>query len=403
MEDQPLTAALRGLRIIDTTHVLAGPFATYQLAVLGAEVIKVESPHDPDQARWQGVDRNLNNAGMGTSYLAQASNKKSVCLDLKTIEGCEILKRLVETADVFVENYRPGALEALGLGYNAFSNLNPRLIYCSISAFGQTGQRREETAYDGVIQAFSGMMAMTGTSAGGPLKCGAPVVDYATGTTAAFAIAAALFQRERAGGRGQFIDVSMLDVATMLCSPYVTAHFWNSSIPKLKGNTYPFATIGCYETEDGLLMLSASNLRQQARLWLALGRPDQIKSDNNQRLDSHGQEQAVLAEIFLARPADEWEFFLKEHRVPAARVRGLEESLKDLQQLERGVLQRHSAAGTAFENLTVPVAAFSMSESVPGLTAPPQEAGAQTGEVLRALGYTEGQIAALREARVINA
>src|SRR5207248_6918364 len=152
-----------GIRIIDITHVLAGPFAAYQLAVLGADVIKVEHPDEPDQSRETGADCALNRRNMGTSFLTQGSNKKSITLDLKTEAGREILKKLVGRADVLVENYRPGAFEALGLGYDALLKINPRLIYCSISAFGQDGVRREQTAYDHVIQANSGVMASTGT------------------------------------------------------------------------------------------------------------------------------------------------------------------------------------------------------------------------------------------------
>ena len=229
-----MTKALAGLRVIDTTHVLAGPFASYQMAVLGAEVIKIEDPSDPDQARLQGSDRALSNAGMGTAFMSQASNKKAVALNLKVEGGREALKRLIETADVFVENYRPGAFEKLGLGYEDMRALNPRLIYCSISAFGSTGPRREQTGYDSVLQAFSGMMAMTGDQDSDPLKCGAPVVDYATGTTAAYAITAALLQRERNGGKGQFVDVSMLDVALMLCSPPSPAISGMAAIPRPK-------------------------------------------------------------------------------------------------------------------------------------------------------------------------
>ena len=152
-----------GIRVIDVTHVLAGPFATYQLAVLGADVIKVEHPDEPDQSRGTGTDKALNRRHMGTSFLTQASNKRAITLELKREADRDILRKLVATADVFVENYRPGALEALGLGYEALAALNPKLIYASFSAFGQTGPRREQTAYDHVIQATSGIMAMTGT------------------------------------------------------------------------------------------------------------------------------------------------------------------------------------------------------------------------------------------------
>ena len=188
-----------GIRVIDATHVLAGPFATYQLAVLGADVIKVEHPDDPDQSRVNGSDGELNRRNMGTAFLTQASNKRSITLDLKQEQDRRILKKLVATADVFVENYRPGAFESLGLGYDALAAINPRLIYASFSAFGQNGPRGSQTAYDHVIQAVSGIMAMTGTPKANPIKFGSPAVDYATGATGAFALSAALFQRERTG------------------------------------------------------------------------------------------------------------------------------------------------------------------------------------------------------------
>jgi crotonobetainyl-CoA:carnitine CoA-transferase CaiB-like acyl-CoA transferase len=200
-----MTRPFEGIRIIDITHVLAGPFAAYQLAVLGADVIKVEHPDEPDQSREGGTDRALNRRNMGTSFLTQGSNKRSITLDLKQEAGREILKKLVAGADVLVENYRPGAFEALGLGYEALLKINPRLIYCSISAFGQDGVRREQTAYDHVIQATSGIMASTGTEEVNPIKIGAPAVDYATGTMAAFALASALFQPSAPAG--QYIDL----------------------------------------------------------------------------------------------------------------------------------------------------------------------------------------------------
>ena len=200
-----------GIRIIDATHVLAGPFAAYQLALLGADVVKVEHPEEPDQSRGTGPDLALNRGGMGVYALTQNANKRAVTLDLRKEGGKEVMRRLLAGADVLVENYRPGAFEALGFGPEAVAALNPRLIYCSISAFGHTGPRSGQTAYDHVIQATSGVMAATGTPEANPIKFGAPVIDYATGTMGAFALATALFQRERTG-RGQRIDLAMLDV-----------------------------------------------------------------------------------------------------------------------------------------------------------------------------------------------
>src|SRR5262249_46899271 len=330
-----MTRPFEGIRVIDVTHVLAGPFAAYQLGVLGADVIKVEHPDDPDQSRSSGTDKALNRSGMGTGFLTQASNKRSIALDLKKEEDREVLKKLVATADVFVENYRPCAFEALGLGYEALSAINPRLIYASFSAFGQQGPRGSQTAYDHVIQATSGIMAMTGTKDTHPVKLGSPVVDYATGMTGAFALSAALVQREKTR-RGQRIDMAMLDVAMILMSSLVTGYARNGVHPKPHGNRHPHATNGAFPTKGGLVMLGASNLRQQRRLWTVLGRPDMIKRSNDEREADHVREIAVLEEIMLTRTADEWEEFLQARHVPAARVRTMGEALADPQLASRG-------------------------------------------------------------------
>ena len=386
-----------GLRVIDTTHVLAGPFAAYQLAVLGADVIKVESPGSRTRRAPRAPTDASARVGMGTMFLAQASNKRAITLDLKSPGGLAAMKRLVETADVFLENYRPGAFDELGLGYEALSAINPRLVYCSISAFGGGGPRGHQTGYDNILQASSGMMAMTGTNESAPLKTGAPVVDYATGTTGAFAIATALFHRERTG-RGQHIDLSMLDVALVLSSSHVAAHGWNGAHPEPHGNRFPFATIGCYQAKDAPLMISASNLRQQRRLWTALGRPEMIKQNNGERLDAHAEEAAALAEIIATRTADEWETFLQANRVPASRVRRMEEALADPQIATRAVVHRHDPAPGLDGPLTVPVAAFRLRHGGPSVETAPRQVGADTDAVLREIGYSEQDIAALRTA-----
>src|SRR6188768_1475846 len=339
-----MTRPFEGIRVIDVTHVLAGPFAAYQLAVLGADVIKVEHPDDPDQSRGSGTDKALNRRNMGTAFLTQASNKRSIALDLKQAGDREILKKLVATADVFVENYRPGAFEALGLGYEDLAAINPRLIYASFSAFGQQGPRGVQTAYDHVIQATSGIMAMTGTPEVNPVKFGSPAVDYATGMTGAFALSAALFQRQRTG-KGQRIDMAMLDVALILMSSHLTGYLRNGVHPKPNGNLNPHATNGAFATKDGtLVMLGASNVRQQKRLWVALGRPEMAKKTNDERDADHAREIAVLEEIMLTRTADEWEEFLQARHVPAARVRTMGEAIADPQLASRGIVHRHASA-----------------------------------------------------------
>ena len=348
-----------GIRVIDVTHVLAGPFATYQLAVLGADVIKVEHPDEPDQSRGTGTDKALNRRHMGTSFLTQASNKRAITLELKR-----------------------GALAALGLGYEALAALNPKLIYASFSAFGQTGPRREQTAYDHVIQATSGIMAMTGTEEVNPVKFGSPAIDYATGMTGAFALASALFQRARSG-RGQRIDMAMLDVAMILMSSHVTGYLHNGVHPKPHGNRHPHATNGAFDTKEGLVMLGASNIRQQRRLWTVLGRPDMIKRTNDERTADHAREIAVLSEIMRARTADEWEQFLQARHVPAARVRTMGEALADPQIASRGVIHRHAAGAAAGVDggLAVPVAAFTFAEGGPRIDSAPPAVGQHNEEI----------------------
>ena len=395
-----MTRPFEGIRIIDITHVLAGPFAAYQLAVLGAEVIKVEHPDDPDQSRDGGTDRALNRAHMGTSFLTQGSNKRSITLDLKTEPGREILKRLVAGADVLVENFRPGAFEALGLGYAAMSAINPRLIYCSISAFGQDGPRREQTAYDHVIQATSGLMAMTGTEEVNPIKFGAPAVDYATGTMGAFALASALFQRERTG-KGQHIDLAMVGVAMMLMGSHLTGYMRNGAEPRPHGNKQPFATNSCYEAKDGLLMIGASNLGQQRRLWQVLERPDMIKHDNEAREADREREAAVLADIIKTRTADEWEVYLQARHVPAARVRTMAEAVADPHFKNRGVFHHHASAPGVDGPFGVPLAAFKFAHGGPSIETPPPEFGADTDAVLAEHGYAAEEIAAFRRDRVV--
>ncbi len=374
-----------GIRVIDVTHVLAGPFAAYQLAVLGADVIKIDDPNDPDQSRSSGSDKELNRRQMGTGFLTQGSNKRAITLDLKTEHDREILKKLVATADVFVENYRPGAFAALGLGYEDLAKINPRLIYASFSAFGQEGPRGQQTAYDHVIQATSGIMAMTGTKEVNPVKFGSPAIDYATGMTGAFALSAALFQREKTG-KGQRIDMAMLDVAMILMSSHLTGYLRNGAHPKPHGNRHPHATNGAFQTKDGIVMLGASNIRQQKRLWTLLGRPDMIKNTNDQRDADHAHEIDVLEEIMLTRTADEWEEFLQARHVPAARVRQMGEAVADPQIATRGILHRHEGATGVAGAFGVPVAAFKFAHGGPRIDTPPPALGEHNEEIFAELG-----------------
>ena len=390
-----------GITIIDITHVLAGPFAAYQLALLGADVIKVEHPREHDQSRDSGSDRVLNHQGMGTGYLTQGSNKRSITLNLKHERGREILKRLVRKADVLVENWRSGSFPALGLGYDDLRPLNPRLIYCSMTAFGQQGPRAAQTAYDQLIQATAGMMATTGTPEVHPIKTGAPVIDYATGTMCAFAISAALFQRERTGS-GQYIDSAMLDVALMLMGSHITAYLRTGHEPKPRGNRMDRASSQLYQAKDADLMIAASNRGQHERLFQALGRPDlAAQSSDEERERLYEQQTAELSKIIAERTADEWEQYLQARHVPAGRVRKLSEALADPQLEARRVLHEHQKIEGIEGPVTVPMAAFRFAHDGPSIETPPPRLGQHTEEVLLSLGYDTAEIAALRAADAI--
>ncbi|HTP95531.1 MAG TPA: CaiB/BaiF CoA-transferase family protein [Burkholderiales bacterium] len=387
-----------GIKILDCTHVLAGPFAAYQLAVLGADVIKVEDPHEPDQSRESGSDMALNKQRMGTGFLTQGSNKRSIALDLKTEGGRAALRRLVrDWADVLVENYRPGAFKALGLGYDELSKLNPKLIYSSMTAFGQDGPRGSMTAYDHAIQATSGITASTGTEQSGPIKIGAPVIDYATGTTGAFALAAALFQRERTG-KGQYIDMAMLDVALIMQASHITDSLHSGHRPKRGGNMMRFAESSMHEASDGLLQIAASNARQHKRFYNAIGEPAEAeRASMDERYARFDEKYSMIAGKIKDRTAQEWETYLQSKHVPATRVRELHEALADPQLEHRGVLHKHAEVPGVGKPMTVPLAAFKFAHGGPSIERPPARLGEHTEEVLSAVGYSAGEIAALRK------
>ena len=386
--------------VLDITHVLAGPFAAYQLGILGADVIKVENPDDCDQSRQTGSSPELNQRNMGTSYLAQNSNKRSLTLNLKSPKGREILGRLAKRADVLVENFRGEALAKIGLGAKELRAVNPRLIYCSITGFGHGGPRGNQTAYDHAIQAMSGILIVTGPAEGEAVKSGAPVVDYATGMMAAFAIASALFQRERTG-KGQTIDLSMLDTALLLQSSHITGFMSTGKKPRRRGNYHNYASQNLYATKDGQIMLAAGNKREHTRLFQALGRPDLGNRDYEQRTATYDEEAALLATILKEKTAQEWEDYLQSMHVPALKVRGLPEALADSQLTTRKVLHRHECVPDVGTSVSVPMSAFRLKHGGPSIETPPPRLGEQTNEILTSLGYDEPAINTLKAERVI--
>ena len=385
--------------VLDLTHVLAGPFCTYQLALLGARTIKIEDPGDPDCERFRGPSPELNAKSMGVNYLAQGANKKSLTLNLKTEEARAILKRLATDADVLVENYRAGALPAMGLGYEDLSKLNEKLIYCSMTGFGQSGAKGDTTAYDNVIQAASGLMSLNGTADVTPLKVGPAIIDFASGITAAFAIASTLFQRTHTG-KGQYIDFAMLNAAMSLITTNAVVNiFGGGKLTTPKGNRSAEAGIACYDTKDGLLMLAAFNPKQHRRLWEALGREDFAeRSSWKEIIEGAETFRPVLIEKLKEKTASEWEAFFKTVRVPAERVRNLSEAIELQKSTTPGFFQTLECAEGALE---VPLTAFALKHGGAAVTSPPPELGEHNEEILSELGYDDDAIQNLRTSGVV--
>src|SRR5687767_10594394 len=319
-----MSQALSGIRVLDLSNVLAGPLCAYELALLGAEVIKVEVPNSGDLARQLGADPALNARHMGASFLAQNSGKKSITVNLKSDAGKEVLRRLVRSADVLVENFRPGVMERLGLGYRDLREFNSSLVYCAISGFGQSGPMKDAPAYDQIIQGLSGMMSVTGSEDSGPIRAGYPVADTVGGITAAFAIAAALLRRERTG-KGGIIDVSMLDSAIVSMGWVVSNYLIAGEEPKPIGNeNFTAAPSGTFRTGAGLLNIAANKQEQFEALAEAVGRADLACDARFKDRESRKRHRAALStELEKAlhhRTAADWEAILNRAGVPAGRV-----------------------------------------------------------------------------------
>ena len=385
--------------------MLAGPYATYLLALMGAEVLKIEKPGEGDWTRNGGGVPELADRKLGLSYLVQGGNKKSVTLDLKTQDGLKVAKELIQTADIFIENFKPGVAERLGLGFDEVRALSPKIVYCSISAFGQTGPFSSRPAYDHVIQGMCGIMMTTGAPGSGPNKVGAPYVDYATGMNAALAVIAAVLETQRTGDAVQ-VDVSMLDTSLMLMASLLTTHLTTGWIPEQSGNEAwsQSPSSGAFETSDGVLMLAANNEPQFQRMCHAIGAADILQDPRWSTPQDRGQNAAELREklngIFLQRPAAEWEAILADVSVPAGRVRGLEEILHEEQITARGLMSTLEVDGLD-RPVHVPSLSFIANSQATIATRAPSALGADTDEVLAALGYDDTARESLRKAGVL--
>lgn len=400
-----MSLPLDGVRILDLTNVLAGPFCGYQLALMGAEVIKVEVPGSGDLARQLGADPALNKAHMGASFLAQNAGKRSITLNLKTERGREVFRRLLGTADVLLENFRPGVMERLGLGYATLREDKPDLIYCAISGFGQDGPMRDNPAYDQIIQGLSGVMSVTGDEKTAPLRVGYPVCDTVGGLTAAFAVAAALYGRA-ATGEGQYIDVSMLESSLVTLGWQVSNWLIAGVAPRPMGNENMTASpSGTFATKHGLLNIAANKQEQFEELCVLLGREDLAQDPRFAEREARKQNRALLRveieKALAGRDAEQWEMLLNEAGVPAGRVLSIPEVLEHPQVEHREMLQTFADVPGVDRAVTVVRGGFKLSGGKVGAASPPPALGADTNSILRDLGYDDAAIAEMREAKAI--
>ncbi|MEO0497584.1 MAG: CaiB/BaiF CoA-transferase family protein [Pseudomonadota bacterium] len=393
---------LSGIRVLDMTNVLAGPFCCHHLAHLGAEVIKIEAVRRGDLARQLGADPDLNRANMGVSFLAQNAGKKSVTIDLKKLEGKSIFLKLVQSADVVVENFRPGVMKRLGLEYDVLKAAKPELIYCAISGFGQDGPWVARPAYDQIIQGLSGAMSITGDAKSAPLRVGYPVADTMGGMTAAFAIAAALNKEER----GCFIDVSMLESVLSSMGWVVSNHLIAGIEPSCNGNENPTsAPSGTFETRQGLINIAANKDEQWTLLTDYLGL-SHLQSSHSYRTREARKEnrkalKAELETVLRKKPATHWAEELNSIGVPAGAVLTVPEILETPQITGRGFLDKHQNVPGVGRDIQLATTGIQLDGVSPTVSAPPPILGEHNDDILGQLGLSADDLDQLRKDGVI--
>ena len=386
---------LAAYTVLDLTNVLAGPFCGHQLAHMGARVIKVETPDGGDLARQLGADAELNARRMGVSFLAQNAGKESIALDLKDEAAKAAFLKLVERADVLLENFRPGVMQRLGLGYARLKEVNPDLVYCAISGFGQDGPYAHAPAYDQIIQGMAGVMSVTGTEETGPLRAGYPVADTVGGLTGAFAIAAALAAPK--GARGVFIDVSMLEstLATMgwAVSNWLVA---NVRAQRVGNENMTAAPSGAFRAADGLVNIAANKQEQFEALMREIGRADLIDDarfrERQARLAHRYELKALIEEKLTAAPAAHWVEVLVRRGVPAGEVWDVPKVLATPQVSERGFIERFAAAPGVGREVSVASAGYKLDGEAPRVNAPPPRLGEHTAKILAEFGIDPASI-----------
>jgi crotonobetainyl-CoA:carnitine CoA-transferase CaiB-like acyl-CoA transferase len=390
-------APLDGITVLDLTRVLSGPYCTMLLADMGARVIKIEQPGKGDDTRAWGPPFL---EGESAYFLSINRNKESVTVDFKHPEGRRLLEQLVANSDVVVENFRPGTLAKLGLDYQSLAPRHPRLIYCSISGFGQTGPRAKEAGYDAVMQGEGGLMSITGDPGGPGVRLGVAIADVTSGMFAAYGVAMALFARERTG-RGQEVDLAMLDTVAALLTYQAGNYFASGKVPARLGNRHP--SIVPYETfsaSDGDFVLAVGSDDQWRRFCAVAGLPEDPRfATNRQRVTNYDAVRPLIADRLRTQPRQLWIDRLNAAGVPCGSVRNLQELFADPQiqarQMVAGI--EHATIGD-LRVLGVPV---KLSDTPGAVRTPPPRLGEHTDAVLHDFGFSDDAIADLRRQKVI--
>jgi crotonobetainyl-CoA:carnitine CoA-transferase CaiB-like acyl-CoA transferase len=391
-----------GVRILDFTRYLAGPYGTYQLALLGADVVKIES-RDGDESRSQLIASEWAERKMPPGFLAVNGNKRSITLDLRKPEAVEVVNKLVRIADVVWENFRPGVMDKLGLGYATLSAINPRLIYCAVSGFGHTGPERTTAAFDGKLQAMSGIMSITGEPAGGPMRAGFAICDTIGGMTAALAVSSALYQRTHTG-KGQFVDVAMLDAALAFIpgpvSEWTVAGIEQKQIGN--GSVSRKPTANRFQAKNSYLVLAVLTEPQFQRLMTTIGRAGALDDPRFKDWAARTANLPALREVIEGALASDdaktWEVRLTKADVPCSCIWKIDEIVKHPQLESRDVLQ---TVDSKFGPMTLVGAGFKLAHGSPGIDRPPPTLGEHTDEILGEAGYAPADIEKLRAAGVI--
>jgi formyl-CoA transferase len=384
---------LSGIRVIDLTRARSGPTAVRQLAEMGADVIKVEARDDPD----------VEFGRHGFDFQNLHRNKRSMTLNLKAEAGVAVLKKLAERSDVLVENFRPDVKHRLGVDYDALSKVNPRLIYASISGFGQSGPYRDRPGYDQIAQGLGGLMSITGLPGQGPVRVGIPVADLTAGMFLAHGIMAALFERERSG-RGQWVHTSLLEAMVRMLDFQATRWLIGGEIPPQAGNDHPTGIpTGVFRTRDGHINIAASGQHMFKRLCTAMAVPNLVDdprfAEPKDRSKNRKALNAELEAVFVAKTSAEWVAILNEASVPCGPILNVKDVFEDPQIVHLGLATevKHATLGT----LRVQNVPVTLSRTPGEVRTAAPETGEHTDEVLAELGYSAQDIARLREQRVV--